>query len=70
MGVGPSPARLLPADPHQHAIDYLGVRWKGASRLEAHEEMVTIIAGNQIEAGAWAHCHDNQPECAALVQKR
>lgn len=39
-------------------------------RLEALEEAVSIIAGNQIAARALAHCHDSQPECAALLQKR
>ncbi|MGH6900664.1 MAG: hypothetical protein ACREJ5_29615 [Geminicoccaceae bacterium] len=39
-------------------------------RLEALEEAVSVIAGNQIEARALAHCHDSQPECAALLQKR
>ena len=39
-------------------------------RLEALEEAVSIIAGNQIEARALAHCHDYQPECAALLEKR
>jgi hypothetical protein len=39
-------------------------------RLEALEEAVSIVAGNQIQARALAHCHDYQPECAALLQKR
>lgn len=39
-------------------------------RLEALEEAVSVIAGNQIAARAFAHCHDDQPECAALLQKR
>jgi hypothetical protein len=39
-------------------------------RLKALEEAVSVIAGNQIEASALAHCHDSQPECAALLQKR
>jgi hypothetical protein len=41
-----------------------------AKRLEALEEAVSIIAGNQIEARAVAHCHDYQPECEAFLQKR
>jgi hypothetical protein len=45
------------------------VRDRG-KRLEALEEAVSIIAGNQIEARALAHCHDWQPECAALLEKR
>ena len=45
------------------------VRDRG-NRLEALEEAVSIIAGNQIEARALAHCHDYQPECAALLEKR
>jgi lysine/ornithine N-monooxygenase len=39
-------------------------------RLEALEEAVSVIAGNQIAARALAHCHDSQPECEALLQKR
>jgi hypothetical protein len=39
-------------------------------RLEALEEAVSVIAGNQIAARALAHCHDSQPECAALLEKR
>jgi hypothetical protein len=39
-------------------------------RLKSLEEAVSVIAANQIEAGALAHCHDSQPECAALLQKR
>ena len=39
-------------------------------RLEALEEAVSIIAGNQIAARALAHCHEDQPECAALLEKR
>ena len=39
-------------------------------RLAALEEAVSIIAGNQIEARALAHCHDDQPECAELLEKR
>ena len=45
------------------------VRDRG-KRLEALEEAVSIIAGNQIEARALAHCHDWQPECQSLLQKR
>ena len=45
------------------------VRDRG-KRLEALEDAVSIIAGNQIEARALAHCHDYQPECEALLQKR
>jgi hypothetical protein len=39
-------------------------------RLDALEDAVSVIAANQIEAGALAHCHDSQPECQALLQKR
>lgn len=45
------------------------VRDRG-KRLQALEEAVSIIAGNQIAARALAHCHDDQPECAALLEKR
>ena len=45
------------------------VRDRG-QRLATLEEAVSVIAANQIEAGAMAHCHDSQPECAALLQKR
>ena len=41
-----------------------------AKRLDALEEAVSIIAGNQIAARALAHCHEDQPECAALLEKR
>jgi hypothetical protein len=41
-----------------------------AKRLDALEEAVSIIAGNQIEARALAHCHDYQPECEAFLQER
>jgi hypothetical protein len=41
-----------------------------AKRLEALEEAVSVIAANQIEARAVAHCHDYQPECEAFLQKR
>jgi hypothetical protein len=34
------------------------------------QEAPRIIAGNQIAVRAFAHCHDDQPECAALLQKR
>jgi hypothetical protein len=39
-------------------------------RLAALEEAVSIIAGNQIQARALAHCHDDQPECAELLRKQ
>jgi hypothetical protein len=39
-------------------------------RIQALEEAVSIIAGNQIQAGALAHCHDDQPECADLLENR
>jgi hypothetical protein len=39
-------------------------------RLRTLEEAVSVIAANQIEARALAHCHDSQPECEALLQKR
>jgi hypothetical protein len=39
-------------------------------RLEALEDAVSVIAGNQIAARALAHCHDWQPECGALLEKR
>jgi hypothetical protein len=45
------------------------VRDRG-KRLAALEDAVSIIAGNQIAARALAHCHDDQPECADLLQKR
>ena len=45
------------------------VRDRG-KRLQALEEAVSIIAGNQIAARALAHCHDDQPECADLLEKR
>ena len=45
------------------------VRDRG-KRLQALEEAVSIIAGNQIEARALAHCHDWQPECEPLLEKR
>lgn len=45
------------------------VRDRG-KRLAALEDAVSIIAGNQIRARALAHCHDDQPECADLLQER
>jgi hypothetical protein len=45
------------------------VRDRG-KRLQALEEAVSIIAGNQIATRALAHCHDDQPECEALLEKR
>jgi hypothetical protein len=45
------------------------VRDRG-QRLDALEDAVSVIAANQIEARALAHCHDSQPECQALLQKR
>ena len=39
-------------------------------RLAALEEAVSVIAGNQIAARALAHCHEDQPECAALLEER
>lgn len=39
-------------------------------RLEALEDAVSVIAGNQMAARALAHCHDWQPECEALLEKR
>jgi hypothetical protein len=45
------------------------VRDRG-QRLRTLEEAVSVISANQIEARALAHCHDNQPECEALLQKR
>jgi hypothetical protein len=45
------------------------VRDRG-KRLEALEDAVSVIAANQMEARALAHCHDYQPECAALLEKR
>jgi len=39
-------------------------------RLEALEEAVSVIAANQIESRAFAHCHDDQPECEALLENR
>jgi hypothetical protein len=37
-----------------------------AGRLEALEDAVSVIAGNQMAARALAHCHDWQPECEPL----
>jgi hypothetical protein len=45
------------------------VRDRG-KRLAALEDAVSIIAGNQIAARALVHCHDDQPECQELLQKR
>jgi hypothetical protein len=45
------------------------VRDRG-KRLEALEEAVSVIAGNQVAARALAHCHDWQPECETLLQNR
>jgi len=45
------------------------VRDRG-KRLEALEDAVSVIAGNQIAARALAHCHDWQPECGPLLEKR
>jgi hypothetical protein len=45
------------------------VRDRG-KRLEALEDAASVIAANQMEARALAHCHDYQPECAALLEKR
>jgi hypothetical protein len=39
-------------------------------RLATLEEAVSVIAANQIAARGLAHCHDSQPECEALLQKR
>ena len=39
-------------------------------RLEALEDAVSVIAGNQMAARALAHCHDWQPECESLLEKR
>jgi hypothetical protein len=39
-------------------------------RLEALEDAVSVIAGNQMAARPLAHCHDWQPECEPLLQKR
>jgi hypothetical protein len=39
-------------------------------RLEALEDAVSVIAGNQMAARALAHCHDWQPECKSLLEKR
>lgn len=39
-------------------------------RLKQLEDAVSIIAGNQIQARALAHCHDSQPECAALLERQ
>ena len=39
-------------------------------RLEALEDAVSVIAGNQMAARALAHCHDWQPECEPLLEKR
>ena len=41
-----------------------------ARRLEALEDAVSVIAGNQVAARALAHCHDWQPECESLLEKR
>jgi hypothetical protein len=41
-----------------------------SQRLQTLEDAVSIIAGNQIAERAVAHCHDDQPECADLLQKR
>ena len=41
-----------------------------ARRLEALEDAVSVIAGNQMAARALAHCHDWQPECESLLEKR
>jgi len=38
-------------------------------RLEALEDAVSVIAGNQMAARALAHCHDWQPECEPLLEK-
>ena len=45
------------------------VRDRG-QRLAALEDAVSVIAGNQIATRALAHCHDYQPECEDLLQKR
>ncbi|HEX6112172.1 MAG TPA: hypothetical protein VFZ10_07685 [Geminicoccaceae bacterium] len=45
------------------------VRDRG-KRLEALEDAVSVIGGNQMAARALAHCHDWQPECAPLLEKR
>jgi hypothetical protein len=39
-------------------------------RLEALEEAVSVIAANQIQSRAFAHCHEDQPECEALLEKQ
>ena len=39
-------------------------------RLNALEDAVSVIAGNQMAARALAHCHDWQPECEPLLEKR
>jgi hypothetical protein len=39
-------------------------------RLEALEDAVSVVAGNQMAARALAHCHDWQPECEPLLEKR
>ena len=41
-----------------------------ARRLEALEDALSVIAGNQMAARALAHCHDWQPECESLLEKR
>ena len=41
-----------------------------ARRLEALEDAVSVIAGNQMAARALAHCHDWQPECESLLETR
>jgi lysine/ornithine N-monooxygenase len=45
------------------------VRDRG-KRLEALEDAVSVIAGNQMAARALAHCHDWQPECEPLLEKQ
>ena len=39
-------------------------------RLEALEEAVSVIAAKQIQSRAFAHCHEDQPECEALLEKQ
>jgi hypothetical protein len=39
-------------------------------RLEALEEAVRILSDEQRKLAAIAHCHDWQPECQDLLQKR
>jgi hypothetical protein len=36
---------------------------------ESVDELCSIIASNQMPARA-LHCHDDQPQCAALLEKR